>query len=264
VKKETEQNLGAALTAWRKKYALSQDQVAGIIGVARTAVVQIEGGGRQMGLYEARALAHYYGISLDALFFPPSEMDDCTGLLHEPTATYAPVLPSERTVSAWNPATFAEAILFLLESIGPATGLTESTVLLLAYLSDFEHYARYETGITGAKYLKTGPSTLTLSQRKVLDELYASGRVQRLADGQNKGGSARLLAWDQANPRLLSGTAFWVLSNTTRRFGHFSPEELSALVETDVPLKGAAIGSELNYELAFYRLPPFYSPIHEE
>lgn len=264
MKKEFEQNLGSALTAWRKKYALSQDQVAGIIGIARTAVVQIEGGGRQLGLYEARTLAHYYGISLDALFFPPSELEDRLGILHEPTATYAATLPKERTASVWNPVAFAEAIIFLLESVGPTTGLTESTALLLAYLSDFEHYARYEIGITGAKYLKTGPSTLTLSHRKVLDDLYASGRVQRLTDDLNKGSSARLFAWDQANPRPLSGTAFWVLSNIARQFGHFSPEALSALVETDVPLKGAAIGSELNYELAFYRLPPFYSPSHDE
>jgi len=90
-----------------------------------------------------------------------------------------------------------------------------------------------------------------------------TGRVQRLVETKSNQTTTRLIGWDQANPAILSGTAYHILLKTAQRFGNLSHEELEQLLKNDIPVKSTTIGNVVSYELAFYRQPPFFSLAHE-
>jgi transcriptional regulator with XRE-family HTH domain len=255
-------SLGQILAQWRKKRQLSQEQIAHVVRVSRSAIVQLEAGARQLGLYEAKALAEFYGVSIEALFQPPQSMDSHP-VLHEPGVAYASPAQSFRPKALPNPTVFVEALLVMLEWTAHQSFHTEQSLIHLIYLSDFEHFSKFETALTGASYTKLGPGLLGCSERSALDHLVGTGRVQRLVETKSNQTTTRLIGWDQANPAVLSGTAYHILLKTAQRFGNLSPEELEQLLINDIPVKSTTIGNVVSYELAFYRQPPFFSLTHE-
>lgn len=64
-------SLAENLRAARTTAGLTQQQVAGVVGIQRTALSEIEHGGRAVSALELKAFAELYGTSTDALLENP-------------------------------------------------------------------------------------------------------------------------------------------------------------------------------------------------
>lgn len=75
-------SLGQRLKEARKNCGLTQQQVADQLGIQRTAVVNIESGGRALSTLELTKLARLYGCSISELLSEPSADEDIFVVLH--------------------------------------------------------------------------------------------------------------------------------------------------------------------------------------
>lgn len=149
-------SFGTAIKKLRQDAGLSQQEVAGKLGMARATYASLEVDRREPDLGELKAFSDFYEISLIELI--AEEGDDWPGVIHEPVVQYNIREGSEELQSTTNqqldPVKLREVLLYVLAKVGAMPNFGEAELRTLLYMLDAEYTVRHGRSITGIAYVR--------------------------------------------------------------------------------------------------------------
>ena len=247
-------DIGKRLRALRKRNGLSQDELAGMLGVARPAVSEIERGSRRVTAEELVALARIFETSVDYMLGLTGE----AVVELESGESSAPPPPRKRrdvriSVPQKNLRKFREVLLYILSRVGARPNVGETVIYKLLYFIDFDYYEKYEEQLIGATYRKNLYGPTPLEFQAVVDEMEKSGELDRFDAERNGYRQKRYMTRRRPDLRLLNGAEIEMIDDVIRRIGGMGARQVSEYSHGDVPWLTTLDGEEINYESVFYR-----------
>ena len=131
--------LGKRIRELRQSQDLSQEQVAEILGIARSAVSEIERGARKVSAEEVVKLAKACHVSTDYILGLAEKAEVHLEEIEEKTQPGARIRIS---VPQQNAAKFREVLLYLVERIGAQPNVGETVIFKHLYFIDFDYYEK--------------------------------------------------------------------------------------------------------------------------
>ncbi|TNE68556.1 DUF4065 domain-containing protein [bacterium] len=254
----TPQELGHKISVIRKQKQLSQEELARILGISRTAVTQIESGKRNLSALELFTLSQALAFSLD-MFVSTSPIDK--------NALKEVVLPQEElrvSVPEMNLNKFKQVLLYVLEKCAGKPNVGETVLYKLLYFADFNYYEIYETHLSGAQYKKLPFGPVPHQTDFILSQLAENGEIQRIKVEYHGFPQTRFIPLVRPDLTQLTAAETEILDQTIERFADWSAKAISDYSHKDLPWKATRDGDWIDYELAFYREAPFSARIYDE
>jgi len=144
--------IGKIIKKNRMQLNLTQDKLAKMTGLQRTAITQIEAGRRDISSSELSIFKGIFDISLDELLFKPDiEHSHKKNNYGEPE---------------FNKSKFIQLFLYILDNCGSRINVGKTVIYKLFYFMDFDFYELYEDHLTGEAYRKIhhGPAPCHFSE----------------------------------------------------------------------------------------------------
>lgn len=239
----------------RKKRGLTQEYLASKIGVSRPTYVQIEQGGRELTISEAKKLADVFDINLEDLLRENeggktivriekiSKREKNTG------NDIRISIPQQKADK------FKQVLLYILKKAGgkPNVGLT--VLYKLLYFIDFDFYEKYEEQLMGLIYLKNKSGPTPLLFEKLMQDMLRRGEVELIKSRFYKYPQQKYLVNPEIEPdlRVLSGQEKEHIDWELHRLSDMTAAQISELSHRDIPWISAENGKPLEYEAVFYR-----------
>ncbi len=246
--------IGQRIEYYRNRKGLTQEELARLVGLTRTAITQIEQGNRNVTALELHRISQ-------TLYFPVEEIysdsfSENTGFEETPvhkTATERISKPKEKP----DYEKFRTVLLYLLEQCAGKPNVGETVLYKLLYFADFNHFEAHEKHLTGAAYRKLpyGPVPMHLDQ--IMEILVNEGKLQKIKTDYFGYPQTRYLPLEKADLKLLDGAEKETLDQVIDQYSDWSAKALSDFSHLDMPWKATEEGEFIDYELAFYREPPF-------
>ena len=150
----TPAQLGSRLKQLRESRALTQQELADLLKIPRTAITQLESGVRRMSVDELQLIGQHFGISMDA-FLSPKGVGEVTlpEAKAQPKSSLRQAQAEMRiAISKMDIPKFKTVLLYILEQCAGRPNVGDTVLRKLLYFSDFDHYEQYEGHLTGARY----------------------------------------------------------------------------------------------------------------
>ncbi len=236
----------------REKNKLTQEYLAGEIGVSRPTYIQVEQGERDLTVTEAKKLAGIFGLALDDFLAGkmPEISINVTGRKEN--------CPKENTdirisVPQKNLKKFKEVLLYILAKVGGKPNVGESVLNKLLYFIDFDYYEKYEEQLVGATYIRNhfGPTPVELI--KVVDEMKRVGEIEEVKSKFFKFEQKKYLPLRKPDLSLLTAREIEHIDGVLNRLSDKNAAEIRDYSHGDLPWIVKKDGQVLDYESVFYR-----------
>jgi len=240
----------------RVEQNISQEFLAGKIGISRPTYAQIESGARDMSVKEAQKLAQFFGLSLknflagEKTITPKVELKKSKKLKTQKIESRISV-PQEKVEK------FKEVLLYILERIGARPNIGEAVVCKLMYFIDFDYYEKFEEQLIGAKYIKNhfGPTPVAFPE--IIAQMEEEGDLTRVIKKYFQHDQKKYLPRRSANLSNFSAQEKELIDWEIERFKGFNATKMRDYSHRDVPWIGANDLQQINYEAVFSRTDEF-------
>jgi len=254
-------DIGQRISEIRKDKGFTQEEVAKSIGVSRTALTQMELGKRGIDVLELRALSSMLGFSVDALFANES-------VLKEDMAVYERTSTKQKVVRISVPKLqvekFRNVLLYILERCAGKPNVGETVLYKLLYFSDFNYYELHEEQLTGAEYRKLPHGPVPLKMNVILNEMMAKGQLQRIKTNFHGFPQTRYLPLQKADLTQMKASEKVIIDDVIQQMSDWNAATISQYSHGDKPWKATEANATIDYELVFYRQPPYSVRVYEE
>lgn len=250
----TPREIGQRLLELRKVKDFSQDDVARLVGISRTALTQIELGNRGVDVQELQAFARILEFSLDDFVsrnFSPAgakEMAPAKPALRSEVRISIPKLRVDK---------LKQILLYILERCAGKPNIGETVLYKLLYFADFNYYELYEDQLTGAKYRKLPYGPVPQRLDTTIAQMLEAGEIQRIKTKYHGYPQTRFLPLVKPDLRLLKASEKAVIDAVISQYSDWSAAAISAYSHKDLPWLASKEGDDIDYELVFYREPPY-------
>ncbi len=247
--------LGLRVRKLREQRGLTQKELARLLNVKRTAVVQMEKGQRKICTEEAVNLSEIFRISLNALVDPSRDVE----IVLEEAEKYTEPEPQLRiNVPQRNWTKFREVFLYILDKVGAKLKIGETVIYKLLYFIDFDFYEKYEEQLIGAAYIKNkfGPTPVEFA--KIVDRMLVDHEVMKLKTEYHGYMQTRYLPLRKPDLPILRAHEIKLIDEVLSRLSDMTAAKISEYSHGDVPWLTTEDGQIIEYESVFYRTP-FYS-----
>ncbi len=248
----TPQQLGKKLKGIRMESGFSQEDIARMLQISRSSVVQIEKGNRQISAIELSMLSEALGFSADEFLSAEYEASTTMSIVEEPDVeTDLDVMRD--SVPKLKRVKLETVILYITGRCGALPRMDVNLLINLLYLCDFNHYELHEEQLTGLLYTKQtyGPSPENITG--ILKEMEKDGKLQRFKGNYKGIPLIKYLPGVHPNLMNLSAAEKEVIDRVLEQFSHWPASALNAYTRDEMPLKATKQGEVISYELAFYR-----------
>lgn len=232
---------------------MSQDEMSQIIGISRPSLAQIEQGNRNIKVDELKRIAELFHLSMDEIMSNDFSIEAVT-TKEEAEDKTADVRIS---VTELNMQKFKNLILYILERCAGKPNIGETVLYKLLYFSDFNYYELYEEHLSGATYRKLPNGPVPKSVDVVLKGMVDEGALQLFKTQYFGYNQKRYMPLVGADLRLFNGAEKEVVDNVIERLSNMSATDISHYSHEDMPWKASKEMEVIDYELAFYRTPPY-------
>jgi len=240
----------------RVEQDISQEFLAGKIGISRPTYAQIESGARDMSVKEAQKLAQFFGLSLknflagEKTITPKVELKKSKKLKTQKIESRISV-PQEKVEK------FKEVLLYILERIGARPNIGEAVVCKLMYFIDFDYYEKFEEQLIGAKYIKNhfGPTPVAFPE--IIAQMEEEGDLTRVIKKYFQHDQKKYLPRRSANLSNFSAQEKELIDWEIERFKGFNATKMRDYSHRDVPWIGTNDLQQINYEAVFSRTDEF-------
>jgi transcriptional regulator with XRE-family HTH domain len=257
----SQQQAGERIAKLRKAKGLSQDDLAKHVGISRSSLTQIELGNRSIDIMELQKLAMILGFSLDD--FMSKDFDREADI--ESSAKKVTIKQEERiAIPKLNVEKFKNVLLYILERCAGKPNVGETVLYKLLYFADFNYYELYEEHLTGAKYRKLPYGPVPQKLDAILIQMINAAQIQQLKTEYHGFPQTRYLPLVKTDLTELKASEVEVIDRVIEQMSDWSAAMISEYSHGDKPWKATATNEELNYELAFYRRPPYSVRVYEE
>ncbi|MFH0770106.1 MAG: helix-turn-helix domain-containing protein [Candidatus Peregrinibacteria bacterium] len=240
----------------RKKRNISQEEMAGEIGISRPTYLQIEKGERELTVTEAQKLAGIFGMSLE----------DFLGGKESQFAL--PTLPSHRkmvegktdmriNVPQERMEKFREVLLYILQKIGAKPNVGETVIYKILYFIDFDFYEKFEEQLMGLKYIKNhhGPSPVGFTE--MVARMEQDGDLMRVKSKYFQYDQKKYMPLRAPDLSKIDSRELQHIDVELSRLSDMNAAQIREFSHGDLPWIVHKTGEPLEYECAFYREQPY-------
>ena len=259
--KLSQKQIGQRITALRKMKGLSQEDLAKSVKISRPSLAQIELGNRGVDILELQKLSLVLEFSLDDFMSKDfSARQDVDGkeekkVKKEEERISVPTLQVNK---------FKNVLLYILERCAGKPNVGETVLNKLLYFSDFNYYELYEEHLTGAKYRKLPFGPVPQKLDTIINQMIDKGQLQRVKTDYHGYPLIRYLPLEKADLTELRASEKEVIDRVIEQMSDWSANMISAYSHGDKPWKASQLNEDINYELAFYRRPPYSIRVYED
>jgi len=223
----------------RKQLNLSQEKLAEMMGLHRTAITQIEAGKRDISSSELTRFVNIFNISLDEL-------------------VYKNIFKEEYKIEEYEKPDFdknkfIQLLLYILENCGSKINVGKTVIYKLLYFIDFDYYELYEEYLTGETYRKIqhgpAPCHFTEIEEELINKEFILKDVIEFHD-YNQIKYTPLVKADMSS---FSGKELNLIDNEIQKLSSMSAKQIEDYSHQDVPWIITEDKEEINYETVFYR-----------
>jgi len=221
----------------RKKFGMSQVELARRLNMSRPTLVNLEKGERPLKIEEEHKIRKIFGI-VEA---HESNGDDSIRI----------EIPQKKLDK------FKQVFLYILERVGgkPNVGLT--VLYKLLYFIDFDYYEKYEEQLMGLTYIKNHHGPTPKEFIRVIEDMKRKKEIEEVKSKYFTFEQRKYLPHINADLSQLNGQELEMIEAVLARLSDKSATELSDYSHADVPWVSHEDGEEINYESVFYRNDPY-------
>ncbi len=249
-----EVEIGRRITELRKRKGWSQEEMAKAINMSRPSYAQIELGNRGLDVLELNNLSMVLEFSLDAFMSPDFWDKDVLDNKEEKTAKKNEERIAIPTLQIKK---FKNILLYILERCAGKPNVGETVLYKLLYFSDFNYYEIYEEHLTGAKYRKLPYGPVPQKLDAIIEQMIEKKQLQKIKTTYHDYIQTRYLPLTKADLTQLKASEVEVIDAVIAQMGDWSATAISEYSHKDKPWKATQNNDLINYELAFYRRPPY-------
>jgi len=238
----------------RKSLDMTQEQVAGKLGISRPTYLQIERGERDMTIPEARILADMFDVTLED-FLNEKTVNYNVSLPHEKKAS-----PKENTfrisIPQKNLEKFREILLYILTKVGGKPNVGETVLYKLLYFIDFDYYEKFEEQLIGATYIKNHYGPTPVEFKAIVEKMIKEGELVKVQEKYFNHEQKKYLPVREPDlTKLKNARELQHIDEVLARLSDKNATELSEYSHEDIPWIIADTNMQLDYEAVFYRTP---------
>ncbi len=253
--------LGRRLEALRKSRGLNQEDVANLLGVSRSVVTQIENGNRELTAVEFTKLAEILFFSIDEFL---SDDFNVAGEPSEAETVKADISQERISVQKMNTEKFKNVLLYILERCAGKPNVGETVLYKLLYFCDFNYYEKYEEHLTGARYRKLNFGPVPQEMKKIIERMISDSQIKRVKTEYYGKPQTRYIPLVKADLKVLNAAEKEVIDNVLDSMSDWSAKMISDYSHNDKPWRATEVNDFIDYELVFYRKPPYSVRVYEE
>jgi transcriptional regulator with XRE-family HTH domain len=259
--KFSQKQIGQRITELRKMKGLSQEDLAKRVKISRPSLAQIELGNRSVDILELQKLSLILEFSLDDFMSKDFLASQELKVKEEKKVKKKEERISVPTLQI---SKFKNVLLYILERCAGKPNVGETVLYKLLYFSDFNYYELYEEHLTGAKYRKLPYGPVPQKLDIIIGQMIEKGQLQRVKTEYHGYPQIRYLPLEKADLTELRASEKEVIDRVIEQMSDWSAAMLSNYSHGDKPWKASKDGEEINYELAFYRRPPYSIRVYED
>lgn len=257
----SQEEIGLRIALLRKQKGLSQEDLAKRIELPRSSLAQLELGNRKLDAILLVSLALILGFSIDYFLSTDFAVEKVVEEDKKPDKEKS----EERiSVPTLNIEKFRNVLLYILGRCAGKPNVGETVLYKLLYFSDFNYYELYEEHLTGAIYRKLTFGPVPQKLDVTLNSMIESGQLQRIQTEYFGLQQTRYIPLVKADLTTLKASEVDVIDRVIDQMSDWSASMISEYSHGDKPWKIAAFNDDLNYELAFYRRPPYSVRVYED
>lgn len=261
----SQKQIGQRITELRKIKGFSQEELAKSIKISRPSLAQIELGNRNVNILEMQDLSLVLKFSLDDFMskdFSSDRYQNQDVFVKEEIKSKK---EEERiSVPTLQVNKFKNVLLYILERCAGKPNVGETVLYKLLYFSDFNYYELYEEHLTGAKYRKLPFGPVPQMLDTIINQMIDNGKLQRVKTNYHGYPQTRYLPLEKADLTELRASEKEVIDRVIDQMGDWSANMISDYSHGDKPWRASQFNEDINYELAFYRRPPYSIRVYEE
>jgi transcriptional regulator with XRE-family HTH domain len=250
---ENSKQIGQRIKKLREEIGISQQNLAGKLGILRPTISQIENGERKVTAEELIRLSKILNTSVQYLM----------GLVDQPEIVLQErrekmTKPQMRiNVPAKNVDKFKEVLLYILEKVGSKPNIGETVIYKLLYFVDFNYYEKYEEQLIGATYIKNTYGPTPIEFRKIVDKMIEKKEIIRVANEYFSFPQTKYLPLRRPDLSELKATEKELIDDVLCRLSDLKASQISEYSHNDVPWITTEDGKTIEYESVFYRTSPY-------
>jgi len=246
--------LSGRIRSIREQLGYSQERLAELLNVSRVTVSQIEAGRRKLSASDLKKLSDIFQIPADYLLNPEKEPEV---IIQEVRETEVPVQPMRISVPQGKVDKFKEVLLYILNKVGAKPNVGQTVLYKLLYFMDFDYYELHEEQLIGAKYQKNHYGPTPMEFAKIVQQMEQDGDLTEVKNKYFEHSQTKYLARRVPDLSVLSAQELQVIEDVLCRLSDKNGAEISAYSHGDVPWLATEEGLVIDYDLAFYRTPPY-------
>ena len=243
-------NVGAEIRKLRESAELSQAELAGLVGVSRPSLVNIESDKRKVSAEELIRFAEVFGLTMDQIVDPslrPEAVVEKESSVGKASSGLRISIPQQ------NYHKFKEVLLYLLTSIGARPHVGQTVLYKLLYFIDFDYYEKYEEQLIGAVYIKNHYGPTPIHFKKLVEEMEEEGVLECVTSDYFKYPQVKYLPLREPDMSHFSALELQHIDFEIGRLGSMNASQLSEFSHGDIPWLSAASNEKINFEMVFYR-----------
>ena len=239
------------LKTLRGQHEFSQEYVSNKLGVSRPTYIQIEKGERELTISEATKLASLFSLRLGDFLASAVSVKPDVVLEEEKAGTKESdvriIMPRA------NVKKFREVVLYVLNKVGAKPNIGETALYKLLYFIDFDFYEKFESQLTGARYIKNHYGPTPVEFQKIVENMEEKGEIERVRSSYFQYDQKKYLPHREPDLKNLSAQEIKHIDEVLARLSDKNANELSDYSHSDVPWKVHKQGEIISYESVFYR-----------
>jgi transcriptional regulator with XRE-family HTH domain len=246
--------LSKRIRSIREQLGYSQQRLAELLGISRVTVSQMEAGRRKLSASDLKRLSDILETPADYLLNPEKEPEVVIQRVRE---NEGPVQPMRISVPQEKVDKFKEVLLYVLNRVGAKPNVGRTVVYKLLYFMDFDYYEQYEEQLIGARYQKNQYGPTPMEFTKIVQRMEQDGDLTEVKNQYFERFQTKYLARRAPDLSVLSGQELHVIEDVLCRLSDKNGTEISEYSHGDVPWLATENGQVIDYDLAFYRTPPY-------
>lgn len=241
----TKQELAKRIKKFREDLELSQEQLAGKLGLPRPSISQIESGQREISSIELAKLAQIFEISTDDILSPELEKKK----VKDAKITFA--------MPKFNREKFKQVLLYILEKCGAKANVGETVIYKLLYFIDFNFYELYEEYLTGATYRKISYGPAPCEIKDVIREMIKNKQLKKVVTDYFEKPQKKYLPLIEPDLGILNAQEKEIIDKVIDNLSSMNASTITDYSHHDIPWEVTQDKKIINYDTVFYRKPPY-------
>jgi transcriptional regulator with XRE-family HTH domain len=257
----SQKQMGQRIMELRKLKGMSQEDLASNIGISRPSLAQIELGNRFVDVFELHKLSLVLRFSMDEFLSGDFKAEDEIVQEETPEKKKEEVRISVPTLKV---SKFKNVLLYILERCAGKPNVGETVLYKLLYFCDFNYYELYEEHLTGARYRKLPFGPVPQKLDTIINRMIEQGQIQRIKTPYFDKIQTRYIPLTKADLTQFNAGEKEVIDKVIEQMSDWPASAISAYSHKDMPWLATDEGSNISYNLAFYRDLPYSVRVYLE